>query len=181
MVAMPDAEIPNFRDRKEIFRFWKEEPIPPVDPEDLRRRWNIKPHWTSEAVLAAQSHEADSAAVSRRDGMIRMLTHFNDGQLLAPWHHGEELDDAVFRVAAAFPMPALRTGCYKIAGEEQFGFDPNSFVQLCNGSSRKPARRMSGNRLRQESAKANLLSISCGRLSRVKAPLTQNSKQSANP
>jgi|SRR5579864_972083 len=129
MIAMPDADIPNFRDRKEIFRFWQEEPIPQVDPEDLRRRWNIKPPWTSEAMLAAQSHEADSAAVSRRDGMIRMLTHFNHGQLLAPWHHGEELDDAVFRVAATFPMRALREGCYKIAGDEHFGFDPNSFVQ----------------------------------------------------
>jgi hypothetical protein len=27
-----------------------------------------------------------------------MLAHFSDGQRLAPWRHGEELDDAVFRV-----------------------------------------------------------------------------------
>jgi len=30
------------------------EPIPPVDPEDLRRRWNIKPPWDSKALLEAQ-------------------------------------------------------------------------------------------------------------------------------
>jgi len=58
-----------------------------------------------------------------------MLTHFNHGQLLAPWHHGEELDDAVFRVAATFPMRALRDGCYMIAGDELYGYDPNAFVQ----------------------------------------------------
>lgn len=83
----------------------------------------------SEAMQAAESREADSAAVSRRDGMIRMLTHFNHGQLLSPWHRGEELDDAVFRVAATFPMRALRNGCYKIAGDELYGYDPNAFVQ----------------------------------------------------
>jgi hypothetical protein len=119
---MPDAEIPKFRIRKEG------EPIPPVDPEDLRRRWNIK---TSEDLQAAESHEADSSAVSHRHGMIRILTNINiyHGQLLAPWQHGEELDDAVFRVAAAFPIRALRDGVYQIAGDEIFGFDPNAFVQ----------------------------------------------------
>jgi hypothetical protein len=105
------------------------EPIPAVDPEDLRRRWNIQPLWDSKALLEAQSQQADSAAVWRRDGMIRMLVEFNYGQLLAPWHHGEELDDAVFRVAATFPMRELRHGCYKIAGDELYGFDPNAFVQ----------------------------------------------------
>jgi hypothetical protein len=119
---MPDGEIPKFR-------FYKEgEQISPVDPEDLKRRWNIKP-WTSEALLAVQSHEADSSAVWRRDGMIRMLTDFNDGQLLAPWRHGEGLDDAVFRVAATFPIRELGRGNYKTAGDEIFGFDPNAFVR----------------------------------------------------
>jgi len=119
---MPDDEIPKFR-------FYKEgEQISPVDPEDIKRRWNIKP-WTAEALLAAQSREADSSAVSHRDGMIKMLADLNHGQLLAPWHYGEELDDAVFRVAATFPMRALGRGNYEIAGDEIFGFDPNAFVQ----------------------------------------------------
>jgi hypothetical protein len=102
------------------------EPIPSVDPEDLKGRWNIKPPWTAETLQAATSHEVNSAAVSRRDGMIRILANFNDGQLLAPWRHGEELDDAVFRVAATFPMRAVRRGVYKIAGDDIFGVDPNT-------------------------------------------------------
>ena len=58
-----------------------------------------------------------------------MLDHFNDGQLLVPWKHGEELDDAVFRIAATFPIRELQHRVYKIAGDEFFGFDPNAFVQ----------------------------------------------------
>jgi hypothetical protein len=58
-----------------------------------------------------------------------MLANFKEGQLLAPWRQGEELDDAVFRVAATFPMRVVRHRVYKIAGDEIFGFDPNAFVQ----------------------------------------------------
>ncbi len=105
------------------------EPIPEVDSEDLRRRWNIKPPWTSESLQTARSHEVDSAAVDRRDGMIRMLADFKDRQVLAPWRHGEELNEAVFRVAATFPMRKLRQSVYRIAGDEIFGFDPNAFLQ----------------------------------------------------
>ena len=115
---MADTDIPEFK------TYAEGEAIPPVDPEDLRRRWNIKIPGTREALEEAESHEADSSAVSRRDGMIRMLTDYSSGQLLAPWHHGEELDDAVFRVAATFPMRALREGVYQLAGDEIFGFDP---------------------------------------------------------
>jgi hypothetical protein len=103
--------------------------IPSVDPEGLRRRWNIRPPWTSETLQAATSHEVNSSAASRRDGMIRMLADFKGGQLLAPWRHGEELDDVVFRVAATLPMRVMRQRAYKIAGDEIFGFDPNAFVQ----------------------------------------------------
>jgi hypothetical protein len=122
---MPDREIPKFR-------FYKEgEQISSVDPEDLKRR-NNKP-WTKEALLAAQRREIDSSAVSRRNGMIEMLklidSRIYNGQLLAPWRHGEELDYAVFRVAAAFPIRELRHGAYMTAGDEIFGFDPNAFVQ----------------------------------------------------
>jgi hypothetical protein len=122
-LTMPDAKIPKFRIRK------AGEPIPPVDPDDLRRRWNIKPPWTSEALQAAQSQEADSSAVSSRDGMIRLLTDIYHGQILAPWRHGQELDDAVFRVAATFPIRMLRHTKYMIAGDEILGFDPNAFLQ----------------------------------------------------
>jgi len=120
---MADTDIPKFK------TYAEGEPIPPVDPEDLRRRWHIKIPWTSEALQAAWSHEADSSAVSSRYGMLRMLIDLNHGQLLAPWHDGKELNDAVFRIAAAFPMHMLRQHNYMIEGDEYFGFDPNAFVK----------------------------------------------------
>jgi hypothetical protein len=104
-------------------------PIPPVDPEALRRRWSMKEPWSSEAMQDARVHEEDFPAIFRRDRMVRMLLGLNGGQLLAPWRRGDRLDDAVFRVAATFPMRELQQRVYKIAGDEIFGFDPNAFVQ----------------------------------------------------
>lgn len=105
------------------------ESIPSVDPDDLRRRWNIKAPGTCEASQAERSDGVNHWAVSRRDGMIRMLGHFNQGQLLAPWRRGEELDDAVFQIAATFPIRVWQHRVYKIAGDELYGFDPNAFVE----------------------------------------------------
>jgi hypothetical protein len=114
------ASIPNFK------TYAEGESIPQVDPEDLKRRWNIKPPWTSQALQAAWSHEGDSSAVSNRDGMIRtLITH----ELLAPWQQGEEVDDAVFRIAATFPIRWFKRHDYMIEGDKLFGFDPNAFVQ----------------------------------------------------
>jgi hypothetical protein len=61
--------------------------------------------------------------------MIRELVRFNHGQLLAPWKQGEELDDAVFRIAATFPMRTIPHRAYQTAGDELYEFDPNVFVQ----------------------------------------------------
>lgn len=103
--------------------------IPPVDPEALRRRWSMKEPWSSEAMQDARIHEVDFPAIFHRDRMVRMLLALNHGQLVAPWRHGDKLDDAVFRIAATFPMRQLPQRVYKIAGDEIFGFDPNAFVQ----------------------------------------------------
>jgi hypothetical protein len=120
---MASTDIPNFK------TYAEGEPIPPVDPEDLKRRWKIKIPWSSEDLHAAWQHEADISAVSSRFGMLRMMAHFNHGQLLAPWKRGEQLDDAAFRVAATFPIRELRPKGYMIPGDDYFGFDPNAFVQ----------------------------------------------------
>lgn len=122
-MADADRPIPKFKNYAEG------EPIPPVDPEELKRRWNIKPPWTREAMETAWRFEADISAVSHRARMIRELADYNRGQLLAPWHHGEQLDDAVFRIAATFPLHVVKFRPYIIAGDEIFGFDPNAFVQ----------------------------------------------------
>ena len=120
---MTDTDIHEFK------TYADGEPIPPVDPEDIKRRWNIKIPSPQEALEAEWRLEADISAVSSRDLMIRILTGYNSGQLLAPWHHGEELDDAVFRIAATFPLHVVKHETYMIGGDEYFGFDPNAFVQ----------------------------------------------------
>ncbi len=43
--------------------------------------------------------------------------------------HGEELDEAVFQIAATIPLRYLKHKPYMIGGDEHFGFDPNAFVQ----------------------------------------------------
>lgn len=122
---MSDAEPPPFRVSNEG------EPIPPVDPEDLKRRWSTrKERQTCDVKRAAQGQEADRVAVSHRFRMVSMLAEaFNRGQLLAPWKHGEELDDAVFRLASTFPMRPLRQHVYMVPGDSLAGFDPNAFVE----------------------------------------------------
>lgn len=50
-------------------------------------------------------------------------------KLLNPWQQGEELDDAVFQVAATFPPRQLGHKSYMMPGDELFGFDPNGLVQ----------------------------------------------------
>jgi hypothetical protein len=122
-MANANSPIPKFK------AYTEGEPIPPVDPEELKRRWKIKIPWTREALEAAWRLEAEISAVSSRYGMIRTLAGYNQDQLLAPWRHGEELHDAVFRIAATFPLRYLKHKSYMISGDEHFGFDPNAFVQ----------------------------------------------------
>ena len=137
---MSDPDIPRFRVSNEG------DPIPPVDPEDLKRRWNArKERLTCDAARAGQSQEADRVAVSHRFRMLSMLEGFNQGQLLAPWKHGEDLDDAVFGVAATFPMRPLRQDVYKVPGDSMWGFDPNAFVKKL--IEEKPESRIPGNGL----------------------------------
>ena len=102
------------------------EPVPPVDPEELKSGWKVKPTLACGISQEAKIHHW---AVSRREGIIRTLERFNHGQLLTPWKRGDELDDAVFRIAARFPMRVLPHRVYRLGGEEIFGYDPNAFVQ----------------------------------------------------
>jgi hypothetical protein len=61
--------------------------------------------------------------------MIEMLSRYVDGKLLAPWKHGEELDDVVFRIAATFSMQYLEHKSYQMPGDLLHPFDPNAFIQ----------------------------------------------------
>lgn len=82
-----------------------------------------------QGLKAALSPEAEFSDVTSRHGMVKTLASYNKGQLLAPWHHGEELHEAVFRIAATFPLRYLKHKSYMIPGDEHFGFDPNAFVR----------------------------------------------------
>ena len=118
---MSDAPTRNFK------TYAEGEPIPPVNPEDLKHFWHVKPPWRpGNDVQSACSPGADVAAVYRRWVMIQTLTTYN---LLTPWQHGEDLDDAVFRIAGTFPLREYEHKRYMIPGDELFGFDPNAFVQ----------------------------------------------------
>jgi hypothetical protein len=52
------------------------DPIPPVDREDLRRNWKIWRSLTCESSREAKSQAVNLFAVTRRNGMIRMLANF---------------------------------------------------------------------------------------------------------
>ena len=100
--------------------------VPAVDPEDLKRVWNVKPPWTQDSHKNACRPGADVAAVVKRRFMLDTMLGF---KLLAPWTHEDTLDDAVFRVAASFPLHEEQGLDYMIPGDERFAFDPNAFVQ----------------------------------------------------
>jgi hypothetical protein len=128
-MADADASIPKFK------TYAEGESIPPVDPQDIKRIWDYE-HTHSrvgangcqwlQGLKAALSPEAEFSEVSSRHGMIETLTIY---KLLAPWQHGAELHEAVFRIAATFPFQYLKHKRYMIPGDEHFGFDPNAFVQ----------------------------------------------------
>jgi hypothetical protein len=131
-MANGDTPIPKFK------TYAEGELIPSVHPEDLKRTWEYdRTHsqvgsngcqWLQDR-RAVCSLGADGDDVSKRCGMIETLTRYNRGQLLTPWQHGKDLDDAVFRIAATFPLHEVKHKPYMIAGDERFGFDPNAFVQ----------------------------------------------------
>lgn len=52
---MADTDIPKFKN------YADGEPIPPVDPEDRRRRWKIPIPWTREALEAAWAQPQDAS------------------------------------------------------------------------------------------------------------------------
>jgi hypothetical protein len=101
--------------------------IPSADPEDIKRLYNVKPPWRSgNDIESACSPGADRSAVYSRWSMVTTLVDIN---LLTPWQHGEELDDAVFKLAATFPLQYLRHNDYQTTGDLLYPFDPNAFVQ----------------------------------------------------
>ncbi len=71
---------------------------------------------------------ADVMSVWYRAGMLWALKQVQP-DLLAQWTHNGELDDAVFQVAATFPMEKMRTGVVRNA----LPFDVEEFVKQIGG------------------------------------------------
>jgi hypothetical protein len=67
---------------------------------------------------------ADAMAAWFRASMLGMLQMFPESPL-AQWTHDGELDDAVFQVAATFPMEKMKTGVVR----EGMPFEVEEFVK----------------------------------------------------
>ena len=110
-------------------------PIPTVNPGDLRGVWELVQETQAESLgnrepepggqqpgigidvrLLGQvcSPEANVLAAWARSILLGILVHQG---LLTSWQRGTQLDDAVFDVAATFPIPGLDR------------FDPDAFLQ----------------------------------------------------
>ena len=109
--------------------------VPAVSPDDLRKVWTLfretqarnPSECTSIGDTVYQSvcsPGADTIAVWYRASMLGMLHMFPESPL-APWTRNGELDDAVFEVAATFPMEKMRTGVVRQGPP----FDVGEFVR----------------------------------------------------
>ena len=67
------------------------------------------------------SPDVDLFAIWYRMAMLEMLAEHG---VLSPWLHDAELDDAVFRVFAAFPVKRIQKG-----GQEGYPFDVQGLVK----------------------------------------------------
>jgi hypothetical protein len=101
-------------------------PIPSVNPADLRsveaeqrdfrsRFPGVQIVSGDDAWKSACSPGTDLFAMFYRIAFLEMLA---DQGFLSPWLHNGELDDAVFKVFATFPMKRIQKG-----GQEGFPFD----------------------------------------------------------
>jgi hypothetical protein len=108
-------------------------PLPPVDPKDLKLMWefyrDVGKDGKGSAIAfgllqAVCGQGANVMVVWQRMSMISTLIMI--GPMLAPWQHGEELDDIVFRVASTFPINGMKCG----VRYESLPFDLDGFLQV---------------------------------------------------
>jgi len=88
--------------------------VPAVNPADLKSLWRIVNLFQvvcpsgSIAIKTLQQacrEGADTEAIWFRAKMLSLMPG-----MLAPWTHNDELDDVVFKIAAAFPMYKIKPG-----------------------------------------------------------------------
>jgi len=115
-----------------------EGPIPPVDPADLRNVWQMQrevqarppgEHIGSaiELYKDACSPGANVGAVWFRASLLGILEMLG---ILKPWIHEGVMSDAVFKVAAVFPVKSMPVG----VPQQELPFDVEEFMKQVAGS-----------------------------------------------
>jgi hypothetical protein len=109
------------------------EPVPIVDPEDVKAVWQIfdeirRTH-PNQAVgvaglVAVCGSGANIPAVTLRAGMIGLVLNTLPAEL-APWTKEDRVDDAVFRAIAQVPMEWLGVGIER----QGWPFDVEDFMR----------------------------------------------------
>ena len=113
----------------------KEGEVPPVDAADLKGVWKLTREVTSsfkgqqvavamEAYRSVCHPEADAHVVWYRATMLGLLAMLA-GPMKLSWMRGDELDEAVFRVMAGFPVRFMKRG----APQRGFPFDIEEFLK----------------------------------------------------
>jgi hypothetical protein len=113
------------------------EPVPEVDPEDIRATWEFHQKLQAEhpgeqiAVCASLAESickpgADIQAVGYRSTIIWMTTVFAP-ERIAPFLRNGQPTDAVFRAAAKVPLEWMGVGIVRKGPP----FDVDEFLHLC--------------------------------------------------
>jgi hypothetical protein len=104
--------------------------VPAVKPDDLKSVWRLfggQSRSTGENVYKSVcSPGADVRSVWYRASMLTLTIKMNP-DLLARWIDGQP-DDAVFEVAATFPMEKMQIGIVR----QELPFDVDKFVAATN-------------------------------------------------
>jgi hypothetical protein len=121
-------------------RMWEQQAgdVPAVKPDDLKNVWRLFGDMKARNAGAAGdgvyksfcSPGADALSVWNRTSMLALTIKMRP-DLLAPWIRDGQPDDAVFEVAATFPMEKMRTGIVR----EGLPFDVEEFVKRIGGGS----------------------------------------------
>ena len=109
-------------DQAEFFGGAPGEPVPQVDPEDVRAVWKLglgrgmeSGHAGGQRAIGVEVCKAvckpgaDISAVCYRGMMLGLITRHAQEQL-APWVNEGEMDNAIFRAIAEIPMEWMGVG-----------------------------------------------------------------------
>jgi len=111
------------------------EPVPTVDPEDVKAVWELFSDFEREhpgrpgavgieIFKRACSPGADIQAIIYRTQMMWVVRHASP-EALAPWTKDDRLDDAVFRAIAETPMEWMGVGVPR----QGLPFDADDFIR----------------------------------------------------